>query len=749
MENVYLIFVVVLFILAISDLVVGVGNDAVNFLNSAIGSKVAPFKWILAVAGLGVLAGSLFSSGMMEIARSGVFHPDRFLFTEIMVIFIAVMITDVILLDTFNTYGLPTSTTVSIVFELLGAAVAISLMKIMSTSGNLAEMGQYINSGKALAIISAILVSVVVALTAGTLVQWVSRLIFSFNYSKTLKYFGALWGGLVVTSIIYFILMKGAKGASFMTGDINAFIKENTGMILLASFAGLSVVFQILIVLFKINILRIIVLFGTFSLAMAFAGNDLVNFIGVPLAGFESYNLMMAHPEADPSTYTMGRLLEPIQTPSHFLIIAGVIMVLTLFFSKKSRTVTKTEVDLARQDSGIERFNSSYFARTLVRNAIKTGRVFNFILPPAAIRFIDKRFDSKTFYKKAQKEVDPPSFDLIRASVNMFVASILIASATSLKLPLSTTYVTFMVAMGTSFADRAWGRESAVYRISGVITIIGGWFITAFIAFTGAFLVAVFIHWGGIIAMFIALGFALFMAIKTHFIHKKKETEGKAKENLFTNENLDDSTVYLSCTKSTRQVLSEVAELYSRTNKQLITEKRKELRKTLNKIDDLNQHTKDLKYNVYATIKKLEEDSIDSGHFYVQTLDYLREITHCLTYISHPVYEHLDNNHPPLLEEQSEDLIKITQRIKEYFNSINTVLTTSDWDTIQELIIEQQLLIEKIEKMKKRQLKLIKQDAVGTKNSMMVLNLLSETKNLVLYSLNLLKAQRDFSNSIV
>jgi phosphate/sulfate permease len=666
-----------------------------------------------------------------------------------MVIFIAVMITDVILLDTFNTYGLPTSTTVSIVFELLGAAVAISLIKVMNSSGNLAEMGQYINSGKALAIISAILVSVVVALTTGTIVQWFSRLIFSFNYNKTLKYFGALWGGLVVTAIIYFILMKGAKGTSFMSGDINTYIKENTSTILLLCFSGLTILFQLLIVLFRINILRIIVLFGTFSLAMAFAGNDLVNFIGVPLAGYESYNLLIADPLANPATYTMGRLLEPIQTPTPFLVAAGIIMVLTLFFSKKSRTVTKTELDLARQDSGMERFNSSYFARTLVRNAIKGGRIFNFILPGSAIRFMDKRFDNSTFYKKAQKEKDPPSFDLIRASVNMFVASILIASATSLKLPLSTTYVTFMVAMGTSFADRAWGRESAVYRISGVITVIGGWFFTAFIAFTGAFLIAIFIHWGGMFAMFASLGFALFMVIKTHFIHKKKEEETKNRESLINVAQLDNNTVYSQCTKSIHKVLTEVSELYAKANKQLMKENRKSLRDTCQKIDDLNSHTKELKYNVYGTIKKLEEDSIESGHFYVQTLDYLREITHCLTYISHPIYEHLDNNHPPLIEEQSEDLLKITNKVSDFFNNLTMTLETSEWNRIQEIIIDQQLLIEKIEKMKKRQLKLIKQESIGTKNSLMVLNLLSETKNLLLYSLNLLKAQRDFSNSIL
>ena len=453
--NIYLLFVIVLFILAISDLVVGISNDAVNFTNSAVGSRVASMKIILTIAGLGVLVGTTFSSGMMEIARSGIFHPGKFAFSEIMLIFLAVMITDVILLDTFNTFGFPTSTTVSVVFELLGAAVAISLVKIHYSGGNLADLGSYINSAKALAIISGILVSVVIAFTFGTIVMFVTRLIFSFNYEKYMKYFGALWGGLAITSIIYFMLVKGAKGASFMTSETVEWINSHTWQVLFYSFIITTTILHILIVAFNVNILKIIVLTGTFSLAMAFAGNDLVNFIGVPLAGYESYKAFASDPSVNPDTLMMGSLQEPVKTPTMFLLAAGIVMVITLFVSKKARTVTQTEVTLARQDEGYERFASSPVSRFIIRSTIYLSRSFNKIMPGKLLLFIEKRFDSSKIKKKSSTQKDAPSFDMLRASVNMFVASSLIATGTSLKLPLSTTYVTFMVSMGASLADRA------------------------------------------------------------------------------------------------------------------------------------------------------------------------------------------------------------------------------------------------------------------------------------------------------
>lgn len=744
MDNIYLFFLVVLFLLAISDLVVGVGNDAVNFLNSAIGSKVAPLKVILTVAGLGVLVGSTFSSGMMEIARSGVFYPQNFYFNEIIIIFLAVMIADVILLDTFNTLGLPTSTTVSIIFELLGAAVAISLIKIYNSTDTLSDLSNYINSGKALAIISAILLSVVIAFTFGTIVQFFSRLLFSFNYEKNLKFFGALWGSVAITSIIYFILVKGAKGTSFMTPEAISWLQNNTLQLLFYSFIVIAVLLQILIMLFKVNILKIIVLVGTFSLAMAFAGNDLVNFIGVPLAGYESINMLLADPSINPDTFTMEFLLKPVKTPTMFLLIAGFIMVLTLFFSKKARSVTKTEVDLSRQSSGSERFSSSFFSRTIVRHAVETAKLLQKILPDPFLKFIDKRFDYKSFKKKSHSKKDSTSFDLLRASVNMFVASILIAIATSFKLPLSTTYVTFMVAMGTSLADQAWGRESAVYRITGVITVIGGWFFTAFSAFTLAFIVAGFIHWGGTIATIIALGLAVLFVINTHFIHKKRSEKELKKDEFDSTDILNDENVLEKCNFAINKVVLSVSKLYFMTVHNLISENRKGLKKVIVNIEDLNRYTKDLKNNLYSTLKKLESDSIETGHFYVQALDYMREIAHCLKYISDPVYEHINNQHPPLIPEQVKDITQLNEELNSFYSYVLNITKKQNFTDLNAILVQQQLILDLIAKIKKKQIKFIKTELVGTKNTLMYLNLLSETKNLVLYTINMVKSHRDF-----
>lgn len=737
-------FLIVLFLLAISDLIVGVGNDAVNFLNSAIGSKVAPIKIILSVAAIGVLVGATFSSGMMEIARSGVFYPQNFYFSEIIIIFLAVMIADVVLLDTFNTFGLPTSTTVSIIFELLGAAVAVSLIKIYNSTDTVSDLSNYINSGKALAIISGILLSVVVAFTFGTIIQFFTRLLFSFDYEKNLRKYGALWGSFAITSIVYFMLVKGAKGASFITEETLAWLNQNTLKVLLYSFGFFTVFLQILLSIFRINILRIIVLVGTFSLAMAFAGNDLVNFIGVPLAGYESIKLFLADPSLNPDTFTMEFLLNPVKTPTIFLLLAGVIMVLTLFFSKKAKTVTKTEVDLARQSSGDERFSSSYFSRSIVRRSIETSKILIPILPKKMLNYIESRFDDKTFKKKSPVKGEEASFDLLRASVNMFVASILIAFATSLKLPLSTTYVTFMVAMGTSLSDRAWGRESAVYRISGVITIIGGWFITAFSAFTLAFVVAVFIHWGGQAATIIAILLALFFVIRTHFIHKKRTAKEDLKDKNEQYELLNEDSILEKCNSTINHVVLNVSRLYFMTMHHLINENRKQLKKVIKGIDDLNVYTKDLKDNIYSTLKKLEDNSIETGHFYVQMVDYMREIAHCMKYISDPIYEHLDNQHPPLIPEQVKDLNQLNEELNSFYSYVLNTTKKQNFTDLNAILVQQQLIIDLISKINKRQIRLIKEEMIGTRVTLMYMNLLNETKNLVLYTINMVKAHRDF-----
>lgn len=742
--NIYLVIVTVLLILAVSDLIVGISNDAANFINSAVGSRVASLRVILSVAGLGVLVGATFSSGMMEIARSGIFHPAKFSFSEVMIIFLAVMITDVILLDTFNTFGFPTSTTVSVIFELLGASVAISLIKISALSGSLADLGNYINSAKALAIISGILISVALAFTFGTIVMFITRLIFTFNYEKYMKYFGALWGALAITAIVYFMLVKGAKGASFMTTASIEWIHSHTVQILAVSFISFSVLLHLLIVVFKVNILRIIILVGTFSLAMAFAGNDMVNFIGVPLAGLESFKDFSASLSQDPSGYMMESLSQPVRTPTLFLIIAGTIMVITLFTSKKARTVSQTEITLARQGEGYERFSSSFISRSLVRGSVNLTRTIRRILPKKLILFVENRFDYNTVKKKNRSQKEASSFDLLRASVNMFVASILIATGTSLKLPLSTTYVTFMVAMGTSLADRAWGRESAVYRITGVLSVISGWFFTAVAAFTASLLIALFLHWGGITAIILALAAAAYFLIRTNLLHKKIFAQVHKKDDFEEQAEIKGESIIRKCSSTISEITEHVAKLYFSSILNLAREDRKKMKKTLKSIQELNHQVKSLKNNAYQVLRKLEENSLEAGQYYVQTLDYLREIAHCLTYISQPIYEHIDNNHPPLIKEQVKDLHLLNEEINSLLNDIVTTFRKQNFKDINKLILHQRAILDLIAKIKKRQLKLIKDEIIGTRNAMLYLNLLSESKNLVLYAINLLKSHRDF-----
>lgn len=742
MEAVYIFFVVVLFVLAISDLIVGVSNDAVNFLNSAIGSKSAPFWVIMIIASFGVLVGATFSSGMMEVARKGIMHPENFLFAEIMVIFLAVMITDILLLDLFNTLGLPTSTTVSIVFELLGASVAVAVIKILSSEEHLDELNKYINSGKALTIIGGILLSVLVAFTLGAISQYITRLVFSFNYKNTLKKFGAVWAGIAVTAITYFILVKGAKGSSFISGETLAWIKSHTMTIILGSFAIWFVIFQILSFIKKINILKIVVLIGTFALAMAFAGNDLVNFIGVPLAGLKSFQEFLAHGSGDPLALSMDVLTKKVQTPTLYLLIAGLVMVVTLWFSRKAKTVTETELNLSRQDEGYERFGSSGVSRAIVRGFISLGKTVDSVTPPAITNFAKKRFDKS----KAPSAEDKQSFDLIRASVNLTVASIIISFATSLKLPLSTTYVTFMVAMGTSLSDGAWGRESAVYRVTGVISVITGWFFTAIVAFTAAFIFASIIHWGGIYAVIALIGVGLYILIKAQLYHKSKQAK-KQKEGitLDSETTLEDHTVFTQCNLTISNTLSEVSKLYKRTLISLSSEDRKGLLKLEKETRQLNREIKQQKDNVHFTIRKLQDDAIDTGHYYVQALDYLREITHDLTFIVSPAATHIDNNHKGIPKEQVQELLGISSGVQELFESILKALKTNTYTTLEEIIESQRSILSQIASDRKRQIKRIKKgQSVTTRNSLLYLDILAESKNMILNTINLLKAQRDF-----
>lgn len=743
METVYLTIVGILCLLAISDLIVGVSNDAVNFLNSAIGAKAAPFKVIMLIAALGILVGATFSSGMMEVARKGIFHPEHFFFSEIMIIFLAVMITDVILLDAFNTLGLPTSTTVSIVFELLGAAVAVSLIKIY-TSENALELSEYINTAKAMAIIGGILLSVVVAFTIGALVQYLTRIIFTFNYVRNMKYFGAIWGGIAITAITYFILVKGAKGSSFISKEQLEWIKSNTLTIIMVSFAGWAILLQLLNWIVRLDILKLVVFVGTFALAMAFAGNDLVNFIGVPLAGLKSFEAWQAAGNTAPEAYSMVALTGKVKTDTYRLLIAGLIMVATLWLSKKAKSVVKTSLDLSRQDEGAERFGSSFLARSIVRSARTIGSSMNLIMPKVVSNKISERFDQTYFKENAVKGPDAPAFDMIRASVNLTVASILISFATSLKLPLSTTYVTFMVAMGTSLADRAWGRESAVYRITGVLSVVGGWFFTALSAFIFAFIVALIISFGGFIAVGGLILLAFVVLVRTHIIHKKKTAEQEDVEMEEYEDVILADSILEKCSLNVVNVLSSVTKVYNESLEGLAKENRKLLKDTTKQVETLNKKTKQLKDNIYKTVKKLEADSIDTGLYYVQVLDYLRETAHCLTYIATPSFEHIDNQHTGLLDEQIDELNSIKTDVTDILNMIIQVINDQEFSKIDLIIERQQEVLDHIEAIRKSQMKRIKGDRASTRNSLLYLNIQHETKNMLLYAINLVKAQRDF-----
>jgi Na+/phosphate symporter len=747
MDSMYLILVVVLFVLAFSDLIVGVSNDAVNFLNSAIGSKVAPRYVIMILASLGILVGATFSSGMMEVARKGIFFPEQFYFSEIMIIFLAVMIADVILLDTFNTFGMPTSTTVSIVFELLGAAVAVSMIKIAATGGGIAD---YINSATALKIISGILLSIVVAFTVGTIIQYLTRLIFSFNYTRGLRYYGAIWGAFAITSITYFILIKGAKGSSLISSEQMDWIKENTMLIIVGSFVVWGVILQIVMWTTKLNILRLIVLIGTFALAMAFAGNDLVNFIGVPLAGFSSYKAIAAEPAASPDTFLMTALNGKIQSETYMLIIAGLVMVITLWFSKKASRVLATSIDLSRQGDGDERFGASLFSKNLVRGSLSMFKSVDKIIPGFVKNFVETRF-KKVDISTLPDENPKSSFDLIRASVNLTVASILISFATSLKLPLSTTYVTFMVAMGTSFGDGAWGRESAVYRISGVMSVIGGWFLTAFAAFTAAFTFAYMIHYGGAFAIGALIILAIVFVIRTHALHKKRSSAQELEEmevDFEAGKALESADVMEKSLKNIRRTIDKISNTYHDVIVGLSFEDRKALKQTNKEVQELNKKAKKLKNKIPVAINNLPEDSLETAHYYVQVLDYLREMANCVSFISENVYEHIDNNHNGISQAQSEELKKLVVGVQELLSNVMTIIKSQKYDKFNTVVENQQILLKHIGELNRVQLKRIKKGESNTKNSLLYIGILSETKNLLLHTVNLLKAERDFNMNI-
>lgn len=743
MDTFYLIIVASLFILAISDLVVGVSNDAVNFLNSAVGAKAAPLKTIMLVAAIGIVLGCTFSSGMMEVARKGIFHPEYFYFSEIMIIFLAVMVTDVILLDTFNSFGMPTSTTVSIVFELLGAAVAVSIIKI-NTDQNALGIGEYINSGKALLIIAGILLSVVVAFSSGVIIQYLSRLLFSFSYDKRLRYFGSLWGGLAIAAITYFILIKGAKGASFMSDDLKDMVKSNATVIIAISFLVWTIILQLIQWFTNWSILKLIVLVGTFALAMAFAGNDLVNFIGVPLAGYNSYELFVANGGVAADGFLMEGLAGKVPTPTVLLLIAGLIMTVTLWRSKKAKRVIQTSLDLGRQYEGAERFESYAISRSLVRSFSKMANEINKALPESWKQKVEERFDEKPFLEKqVQLGDDAPSFDMIRAATTLVVASILISIGTALKLPLSTTYVTFMVFMGTSLADGAWGRESAVYRVSGVLSVIGGWFFTAFSAFVVAFVVANVFYFGGMIAIIVVLLLAVFFIVRSHRQQDKKLEEQLAFEKSIEEGVYDKAKVVKLSAESLDGILAKLYDVIEDAIDGLHTENLKKLNKSAKKIDVIEAKAIKLRNAGSKALETVHEDDMESAHMFILVVDYLAEMTKHVDAIVMSCLNHVDNNHKPLLDEQIKELKSINVELRNLLRSTIQVFKALDATQAEQTLADSEPFVKLVRTIRKRQLKRIKNQEIGTKNSMLFLAQLGEFRNLALFSNRLVQVCYD------
>lgn len=722
----YLFLVIILFVLATSDLVVGVANDAVNFLNSSLGSKVAPRHIILIVASLGVVVGTLFSSGMMEVARSGFFNPTMFTLNEVMVIFLGVMFTDVLLLDLFNTFGLPTSTTVSLVSSLLGGSVVMGLVKLGESGRGIEFLGEYINTGRALGIFSAILLSVVVSFTAGAIVQYLSRLIFTYNFEKTLKRYGALWGAVALTSITYFIFVKGAKGTTFLSPEMIEWIATHTLAVLGMSFVFWTIILQLFLWFTEINILKPIVLVGTFSLALAFAANDLVNFIGVPLAGLSSYQI--ASQSSDPLGITMDALLEPDKTNSLILIISGFVMVGTLWFNKKARTVTKTEINLGRQFDGYEKFESSALARNLVRISLNIGQSIKKVIPESLYSKLEKRFDTSGIDHSAYSKKDRPAFDFIRATVNLMVASSLISLGTAYKLPLSTTYVTFMVAMSTSFADKAWGRESAVYRVSGVLTVIAGWFLTAFLAFTSTSILALLMYYGGLTVTILIVVGAMFLIIRSNILHTKREKKSAKLEAAAGD---DEKTALLdSLVNDVKQFLSTAHNIYDDVYSGLVNENRKKLKKAVKETKELDEHGSIIMSKILQGAVIIEDTFSNEDLNLGKTISSVREVSASLHDISKLCYEHVDNNHSGLSKEQREDFKELKNFITAEFDLVASKFAKKDLSKLEDLQEKIHEMKKSVKKLDRNQMIRIRKGSTKIRTNLLFMNILFKTESI-------------------
>ena len=728
-EIYYQVMLAILALLAVSGLYVGVTNDAVNFLNSALGSKAASFRTVLIVASIGILVGALTSSGMMDVARHGMFHPQLFNFQDVMYLYVGVMFANVILLDLYNSLGLPTSTTVSLIFCLLGSAVAVALFKIGSDPNiHLEDLGSFLNTTKAMGVVSGILLSVILAFVSGTFVMWISRLLFSFRYMKMLRRLGAVWCGMSLTSILYFAVFKGLKSQLAGTAFVE-WVNEH----LVLTLAGVWVVCALVLFflqLFRVNILRITILAGTFSLALAFAGNDLVNFIGVPIAGLEAYSV-----SGGDVNMAMTALAEPATGGSNtiYIVISGIIMVATLWTSRKAMSVSQTELSLTSADGGGEQqYSSSLFSRAVVRAAINVSRVLDKVIPEKTKNFIEKRFEY------ADIEHSGAPYDMIRSTVNLTTASLLIALGTSLKLPLSTTYVCFMVAMGSSLADKAWGRESAVYRITGVMTVVMGWFVTGFGGFIIAFALGLLLMWGEVWAFGAITLLCVYMFIHSNFMPKKEKKENK-KSDAQMRENLVDNTM-----TTVSETVKATTRIYNRTIVALMTENRKALKDLATEASEMYEENRRMKYSIAHTLRTTYGSDLNLSLYYVQILDYLNEMTKSLVHITRPSFEHIDNNHQGLNRIQSDTLMSINADVNEIYSRIIYMFTSNDFSTIDEVLTMRDNLFERLAQSTKEELARINTGESNSRAGMLFLGIISETKTMVLQSRNLLKSRRYF-----
>mgnify|MGYP002669858951 FL=1 len=737
--------------LAIFDLLVGVSNDAVNFMNSAVGAKVARYRTIIIVAAVGVFAGAILSNGMMDIARHGIFQPANFSFYEIMCILLAVMVTDVVLLDVFNTLGLPTSTTVSMVFELLGGTFILAILKIIGDETGLLSLGDMMNTEKALSVIMGIFLSVAIAFIAGTLVQYISRIIFSFNYKKHLSWTIGIFGGISVTSLSYFVLIKGLKSAPFMSAESLAWIDQNTTLLVAGCFVFFTLLMQILHWC-KVNVFRIIVLLGTFALALAFAGNDLVNFIGVPLAGFSAYTDYVANSNgAGIHDFMMRSLMSSAKTPAIFLFASGIIMVYALATSKKAKNVIKTSVDLARQEEGDEMFGSSALARTIVRRATTINEFMVKVIPVGMRRWIDSRFNKDEVILE-----NGAAFDMVRAAVNLVLSGLLIIIGTTMKLPLSTTYVTFIVAMGSSLADRAWGRESAVYRITGMLSVIGGWFITAFVAFTICALVTAIMFYTSFVGMFVFICVAVFLLVRSNIKYSKKE---KAEQQ-------DDTFKRMMASKDKAEVLSLLRlhvketltdyinyteQAYMQVTDGFINEDLKQLKKVMSSTDDQKKMLKKRRRKEILGLRRIPIPiAIEKNTWFHLGSNSCEQMLYCLKRICEPCKEHVDNNFNPISKDCIAEFLPIREELCQLMDRTQTVIENNNYAEADDILVKGDALKNKISALRKQQMNRMQEaDSTSLKASMVYLNILQESQELVSIWRHLLRASRFFQGDYV